>query len=161
MQSLAGPMLRRASVDDAACVAGLNGHVQGWHAAQYPASFFAEPDPDALKGYFAGRLAEADVTCLLAGDPTAVGYALCVLQVREQSVFSPAVRRLTVEHIAVAPEARRQGIGSALLAGARALARELACDEIMLDTWEANHAAHAFFAANGFAVRRMLFRATP
>jgi hypothetical protein len=31
----------------------------------------------------------------------------------------------------------------------------------MLDTWEANHAAHAFFRAAGFAPRRMLFRAVP
>jgi hypothetical protein len=37
----------------------------------------------------------------------------------------------------------------------------LAVDEILLDTWEANHAAHAFFRAEGFAPRRMLFRAVP
>jgi GNAT superfamily N-acetyltransferase len=71
------------------------------------------------------------------------------------------VRRLTVDHIAVAPDARRQGHGSALLAAARALARDLGASEVMLDTWEANHEAHAFFAANGFAVRRMLYRAVP
>ena len=71
----------------------------------------------------------------------------------------PGVRRLLVDHIGVAPEARRQGMGRALLGAARGLASELDCAEILLDTWEANHAAHAFFAANGFAVRRMLFHA--
>jgi GNAT superfamily N-acetyltransferase len=113
-----------------------------------------------LMAHFAERLAEADVTCFLAGDP-AVGYAICALQARAASVFSPPQRRLLVDHIAVAPQARRQGVGRALLAAARGLARDLACDEILLDTWEANHDAHAFFAANGFAVRRMLFRSRP
>ena len=50
---------------------------------------------------------------------------------------------------------------AALLAAARGLARDLACDEVLLDTWEANHEAHAFFAATGFAPRRMLWRAVP
>lgn len=150
--------LRRAVVGDAAVVAGLNAHVQGWHAAHYPGVFHAEPERAALTAHFAARLADPDVTCFLAGKP-AQGYAICVLQMREASVFSPGVRRLLVDHIGVAPEARRQGMGRALLGAARGLASELDCAEILLDTWEANNTAHAFFAANGFAVRRMLFHA--
>ena len=152
--------IRRAGPDDAAAVAALNAHVQGWHAAHYPEAFFPQPDPAALTAHFAGRLAEPGVTCLLAGDPAA-GYALCSLQERGLSVFSPPVRRLMIEHVAVAPQARRRGIGTALLAEARALAQGLGLDEILLDTWEGNHAAHAFFEAHGFALRRMLYRATP
>lgn len=152
--------LRRATPDDAATIAALNAHVQGWHAEHYPEAFFPHPDPAALTAHFAARLAEPGTTCLLAGDP-ALGYALCSLQERGLSVFSPPVRRLLIDHIAVAPQARRRGIGTALLHAARALARELSCDEVLLDTWEANHDAHAFFAANGFAPRRMLFRALP
>ena len=54
------------------------------------------------------------------------------------------------------------GLGMlALLDAARALARDLNVDEILLDTWEANHDAHAFFRSAGFSPRRMLFRATP
>jgi ribosomal protein S18 acetylase RimI-like enzyme len=154
------PPLRRASPADAALVARLNAHVQGWHAAQYPEAFFPSPDPAALAAHFAERLADPGVTCLLAGDPAA-GYALCTLQDRPASIFSPPVRRLLVDHIAVAPQTRRQGIGRALLAAARALARDLGADEVLLDTWEANRDAHAFFAACGFAPRRMLFRALP
>jgi len=154
------PPIRRAGPQDAALVADLNAHVQGWHAAAYPEAFFPSPDGNALTAHFRARLEDQGVTCFLAGEP-ALGYALCSLQERPPSVFSPPVRRLMVDHIAVAPDARRQGIGRALLAAARALARELDCDEVLLDTWEANHAAHAFFAAEGFAVRRMLFRALP
>ena len=153
-------MIRRATPADAATLARLNAHVQGWHAAQYPEAFFPDPAPKALATYFADRLADPTCTAFLAGDPP-LGYALCALQTRELSIFSPGYRRLMVDHIAVAPEARRQGHGRALLDAARQLARDLQVDEIMLDTWEANTDAHAFFRANGFEPRRMLFRATP
>ena len=152
--------MRHATPADAATVAALNAHVQGWHAAHYPEAFFPAPDPAALTAHFAARLAEPGVTCFLAGDP-ALGYALCSRQERPLSVFSPPVRRLMVDHIAVAPAARRQGLGRALLAAARALAREIGADEILLDTWAANTEAHAFFRAEGFAPRRMLFHALP
>jgi ribosomal protein S18 acetylase RimI-like enzyme len=134
--------------------------VQGWHAAHYPEAFHPSPDPAALTAHFAERLADPACTAFLAGDPAA-GYALCQLHLREPSIFSPGYRRLMVDHIAVAPEARRQGLGRALLAAARQLARDLQADEIMLDTWETNTEAHAFFRAAGFSPRRMLFRAVP
>lgn len=153
-------ILRRATAADAATLARLNAHVQGWHAVQYPKTFFAVPDPEGLVAYYEGRLAEPGCTAFLAGDP-GDGYALCSLQSREASVFSPAIQRLLVEQLAVAPEVRRQGVGRALMQAARDLARELQADEIVLDTWEANHAAHEFFRAEGFEPVRMLFRRKP
>jgi ribosomal protein S18 acetylase RimI-like enzyme len=153
-------MIRRATSTDAPTLARLNAHVQSWHAAHYPEAFFPNPDPQAMIAYFADRLADPACTAFLTGDP-ATGYALCQLLIRETSIFSPGYRRVMVDHIAVAPEVRRQGQGRALLQAARDLARDLQADEIMLDTWEANHDAHAFFRANGFTPRRMLFRATP
>jgi ribosomal protein S18 acetylase RimI-like enzyme len=153
-------MIRRATPEDAATLARLNAHVQSWHAAHYPEAFFPNPDLVALTAWFADRLADPACTAFLAGDP-ALGYALCMLQTRDISIFSPGYRRLMIDHIAVAPQARREGHGRALLNAARHLARDLKVDEIMLDTWEANHDAHAFFRAAGFAPRRMLFRATP
>jgi ribosomal protein S18 acetylase RimI-like enzyme len=151
---------RRAGIADAATLASLYAHVQAWHAAQYPDVFFARPDPAGLTRWFADRLADPACTAFLVGEPAA-GYALCALQSREASVFSPAIRRLLIDHIAVAPDARRNGLGRTLLDAARGLARDLAVDEILLDTWEANTEAHAFFRAAGFSPRRMLFRATP
>ena len=152
--------LRRATPKDAATVARLNAHVQGWHAAHYPEAFFPNPDPAGLVAHFADRLADDACTVFLTGDPP-LGFALCTLQSRDLSVFSPPVRRLLIDHVAVAPEARRKGHGRALLRAARGLARDLAVDEILLDTWDANADAHAFFRAEGFLPRRMLFRATP
>ena len=153
-------MIRRAAPADAPTLARLNAHVQSWHAAHYPEAFFPAPDPEALSQYFTDRLSDPGCTAFLTGDP-ATGYALCQLILRDTSIFSPGYRRLMIDHIAVAPEVRRQGQGRALLRAARDLARDLNADEILLDTWEANHDAHAFFRANGFQPRRMLFRATP
>lgn len=151
---------RRATPADAPVLARLNAHVQGWHAAHYPAVFHPDPDPEALTRWFAARLADPASTAFLTGEP-ATGYALCQLQAREASVFSPAVRRVLLDHIAVAPDARRRGQGRALVSAVRDLARELGAEEILLDTWEANTDAQAFFRAAGFEPRRMLFRATP
>lgn len=151
---------RRATLADSATLARLNAHVQGWHAAHYPEAFFPDPDLTALTNHFRDRLSDPACTAFLTGDP-ATGYALCTLQTRETSIFSPGYRRLMVDHIAVAPQARRRGQGRALLAAARALARDLQAGEILLDTWEANKEAHAFFRAEGFLPRRMLFRAVP
>ena len=107
-------MIRRATLDDAATLARLNTHVQSWHATHYPEAFFPNPDPKALTAYFADRLSDPACTAFVAGDP-ATAYALCQLITRETSIFSPGYRRLMVDHIAVAPEARRQGQGRALL----------------------------------------------
>jgi ribosomal protein S18 acetylase RimI-like enzyme len=152
--------LRRASVADAAILADLNTHVQAWHAAHYPEVFFAAPDRQGLVDWFAERLADPACTAFLVGDPPA-GYALCSFQQRAGNVFSPPVQRLMIDHVGVAPKARRLGHGRSLLEAARGLARDLGVDEILLDTWEANTEAHAFFRAMGFSPRRMLFRATP
>ncbi|MGL4236892.1 GNAT family N-acetyltransferase [Tabrizicola sp.] len=152
--------VRRATPGDVAIVARLNAHVQGWHATRYPDVFFPNPDPAGLLAFFTDRLADPACTVFLTGDPP-VGYALCQLQTREANAFSPPIRRLLIDHVAVAPEARRLGHGRALLQAARDLARDLKADEILLDTWEANHDAHAFFRSEGFALRRMLFRSTP
>lgn len=154
------PRIRRATLADAATLARLNSHVQAWHAAHYPEAFFPHPDPQALTDWFADRLQDPACTAFLLGEP-ATAYALCQLQTREPSIFSPGYRRLMVDHIAVAPEARRKGQGRALLLAARQLAKDLQASEILLDTWEANAEAHAFFRAAGFSPRRMLFRATP
>lgn len=153
-------MIRRATAQDVAALVRLNAHLQAWHATHYPDSFFPDPDPAALAAWFAERLADPACTAFLAGEPAA-GYGLCSLQTRAASPFSPGYRRLMIDQIAVAPEARRQGLGRALLDAARQLARDLGAEEILLDTWEGNTEAHAFFRANGFAPRRMLFRATP
>lgn len=147
--------VRRAGPDDLEHVVRLNAFVQGWHAAHYPEVFHATPDPDALRAHFAAAMADPAVTVFLSGDPPAA-YAMCALRDRPANAFSPARRRLTIEHVATDPGQRRQGHARALFA-AEALAREAGCHEIVLDTWAANSEAHAAFRALGYAPQRHLF----
>jgi ribosomal protein S18 acetylase RimI-like enzyme len=50
----------------------------------------------------------------------------------------------------VAPDARRAGVGGALLDAAAAWARDRGCDGLVLSVTESNAAARAFYEAEGF-----------
>jgi GNAT superfamily N-acetyltransferase len=150
------PVIRRATPRDAGVLADLNRHVQDWHAATYPDVFKTTTDPVAVTEWFADVLRDPDCAAFIAGDP-AQGYVTCTLLVRPENPFAHAARRMMIDQIGVAPLARRQGVGQALIKAAMDHARDMGCGEIMLDTWALNHEAHAFFRAQGLAPRRMLF----
>jgi GNAT superfamily N-acetyltransferase len=59
-------------------------------------------------------------------------------------------RGLDLHHLYVAPEARGQGIGSALLAASEAHGRELGCSYLIIGTHADNSAAHAFYTAQAY-----------
>jgi ribosomal protein S18 acetylase RimI-like enzyme len=50
----------------------------------------------------------------------------------------------------VAPDARRAGVGRALLDAAETWARDRGCDRLVLSVTESNDAARAFYEAHGF-----------
>jgi ribosomal protein S18 acetylase RimI-like enzyme len=152
--------VRRATPADLDALIRLNAHVQDWHAAHHPETFLAAPDPAAVRAHFADALADPAATLLLSGEPPCA-YAVCTLRDRPANAFSPPRRRLSIDQIATDPAHRRQGHARALLDAARALARELGCHEIILDTWADNADAHAVFRAMGFAPQRHLFARLP
>lgn len=151
---------RRATAADLDALVRLNAHVQSWHATHHPETFHAAPDPAAVHAHFAAALADSAVTILLSGEPPCA-YALCALRDRPANAFSPPRRRLSIDQIATDPAHRRQGHALALLGAACALAREAACDEVILDSWADNADAHAVFRAMGFAPQRHLFARAP
>lgn len=59
---------------------------------------------------------------------------------------------LEVERIYADPKYKRQGIGSALMATAKAQAREKGFDSIWLGVWQKNLDSVAFYKAQGFDV---------
>jgi GNAT superfamily N-acetyltransferase len=65
--------------------------------------------------------------------------------------------RAWVEDLAVDPERRSQGIGAALLAAARAWARERGAVHLELDSAEARTDAHRFYEREGAAYRAISF----
>ena len=150
--------LRDATTSDIDALLTLNRYVQAWHAETYPAAFKADPDPMAMRRFFNELLESQDAFVTLAemgGQP--VGYLFATHQTRPETHISLARWRVHIEHVCVAPEARRCGIASLLLENATERARALGCDEITLDTWAANDTAHATFEKNGFVTTRLWY----
>ena len=130
----------------------LNAHVQGWHAAHYPEVFFARPGPRRPARLFRRPACRPRLHRLPGRRPAAGLCALHACRPREPS-------HLLARHPAPdgRPYRRRpRGPASGPWPGAsgcrtRTWPASLLADEILLDTWEANHDAHAFFRADGFA----------
>jgi ribosomal-protein-alanine acetyltransferase len=55
-----------------------------------------------------------------------------------------------VLNLAVAPESRRRGVGSALLRAGLTALRQRKVDEVFLEVRESNHSAQALYLAHGF-----------
>ncbi len=142
--------VRRASQPDVPVLAALSELVQQLHHAALPEEFKA-PDARANVAFFTARLTEPSVTALLAesgADP--VGYALTEQVRREESDFTVPRATLYVQHIAVIPAARRQGVGRRLMAAVDEEARRRGLDEVALDYWSFNTGAQQFYASLGF-----------
>ena len=151
-------IVRRAEADDAAVVASLNADVQAIHAQALPQRF-KSPSPDAFSPEHAASLiSDPDNLVYLAildGEP--VGYAYAEIAHRPETPFNYAFSMIHLHHISVRPQARRCGVGRALLASVRAEAEKAGIDLITLDVYMFNEAAREFFRREGFSpyVERM------
>lgn len=144
-------LLRRATVDDAPTLAALNRWVHEPHVAAEPA-VYPPLDPAAAEAWARERLAAADVRALVAEvDGVAVGLVVTQVVRRPATPFTFARAFLLVDQLAVAPAARRRGVGRALMAAVRDLARELGLARIELDVRAWNQGAVAFYRALGWA----------
>jgi ribosomal protein S18 acetylase RimI-like enzyme len=126
--------VRIATATDAAALSRLNAAFQG-----------SGDDAATL----AVRLAEPGLTerALLAEvDGRAVGFA----GLRVSPGLFYAEPRAELTELYVEPEARRHGVGRALIATAAELARRAGAEELWALTWEQNHAALALYRAMGF-----------
>lgn len=153
--------IRAASETDLDSLVRLNQVVQSLHAALYPDDFKAVVDPAAVRAYFAARLdGPHGGTAIAEADGKPVGYILFDVEVRPETPLTPDRARIYVQHIAVAPEARRRGVATALMRHVETRAIFEGIDEIALDCWAANRDAQCFFAAQGFAVFNVALRKT-
>ena len=105
------------------------------------------------------RAAEADAAAIaeLLGQ---LGYPSSDEQVRtrlERFELMPGAEACRVTALAVAPNARRRGVGLALMEAAEALAREQGCFRVEVTCRSDRHAAHALYRDLGFEERRHRF----
>lgn len=103
------------------------------------------PGPEVLTTRLYSLLAGSDVIAFLAGDPA---VAVALLTLRPNVWYDGPV--VLVDELYVAPEARRRGFGSALLAAVESLTRERGGEliEIAVDGTDAD--AHRFYKRHGY-----------
>ena len=102
-----------------------------------------------IDGFFRGELAEP-LAVVLAVDATDQALGLAELSIRRDPAGCRADRVAYLEGWFVVPEARRQGIGRALIAAAEDWARSQGCRAFASDTRADNGGAAAAHRALGF-----------
>lgn len=133
------PEIRRATVADLGALAPL------FHA--YRAFYGRAGDEAAAERYLEGRLAAGDAVVLLARlDGNAVGFTL--LYPTFSSVRLAPLWLLN--DLFVAPEARRAGLGAALLRAAEEAARAAGAGGLFLRTARDNLPAQALYESLGW-----------
>ena len=143
--------IRPATSLDVSILSRLSADVQRLHAEHHPGIFKMPENEDFAISFFEEMLTDPTVHMFLAEENgNAVGCIVCKLIERLESPFTFAARTLLIDQISVRPEARRQGVGAALMHQAELLAKELNLERIHLDSWDFNLDAHAFFERLGY-----------
>ncbi len=143
--------IRKAIATDGSLLSSLCVDVQSLHAKHYPDLFKMPQSHDFAASFFGDMLADPATTIFIAEkNGAALGYVLCKLIERPESLFKFGMRYLDIDQISVRPAARGRGVGAALIKRAEALANEMNVQKIQLDSWGFNTGAHAFFEKQGF-----------
>ncbi len=160
------PTVRRARNEDYDGYVDLAGRFDAVSAATAPAYYGPPKSPARTRPGFEALLASPNAALFVAdtgGWP--VGYALVELRHDPPAGAADPGNLLpqawaNVLEIIVAEAWRRGGTGGALLAAARAWARERGCRELRLSVFEGNAPARAFYRALGFAPRNTIMAQT-
>jgi GNAT superfamily N-acetyltransferase len=148
--------VRRATEADLDRLGALNAGIQQLHADGRP-DLFRAPDHEALRTFFAERLADGAIILIADLDGTAAGYLLAEINERPANPFRYASTVLYVHHIAVDPAVQRHGVGQQLMDAVVTIGRAENADAVRLDSWFFNQDAHGFFEAEGFAPLNVIF----
>ena len=142
---------RDATIEDAAIINRLVDVVQAIHAEALPGHFKPAQETGFPPKAIARHLKQPGAfvaLCLVDGEPA--GYIGVRVINRRQDGLRYAQKVFMLDQIAVAPAFRRQGVGRALIEQFRARAKAAKADKIVLEVWDFNAEALAFFAACGF-----------
>lgn len=144
-------VLRPAGPADAAVLATLNHHVHDMHVEAEPERYSATDDA-VVASRFEAFLADAHTDIVVADvDGAPAGYVVVVGVVQPAHAFAPERRFALVDQIAVAPTARRRGVGRLLMEFAADRASARGFEELQLDVRSHNADARAFYEELGYA----------
>jgi ribosomal protein S18 acetylase RimI-like enzyme len=147
----AGPLVRRATVDDLPALGSLGTLLVEAHHAFDPARFLAATGrtPDGYAAFLRSQLDDPNVVLLVAEQEGRVaGYVYGALEGYDyMSLRGPAG---VLHDLVVDPASRGAGVGRALLEAALEDLRSRGAPRVVLSTAERNEAAQRLFARLGF-----------
>lgn len=145
------PHIRPAQSTDLPALVNLNAVAQDLHVRLAPALYRADWQEAEIARSWAARLTDPRHLVLVAEiDDRVAGALWAEVLNRPQSELTQPRRRLQVQHLVVAEEARRQGLARALLAQVEALAAREGYASVTLDARAENEAAQAAFRRLGY-----------
>ncbi len=142
--------VRRATLADVDAAAELAGHLARLHHATDPERFFLPERVEAgYAGWFRRVLRDTKAVLLVAEDAGAVtGYAYGGLEERSWNLLLDD--HGAIHDLYVRDEARRAGVGDALLGELIRELEALGAPRIVLSVMPSNHPAQRLFARFGF-----------
>jgi ribosomal protein S18 acetylase RimI-like enzyme len=143
--------IRAARISDSDFVGGLASSLlefgsPAWRAPDALAPGFAEVLASAVRAH------DARSTVLIAQRTDGTRLGFISLKLREDAI---GVERGHVADLAVIEDARRIGVGTALMKAGETWARERGVSALSLDVWSTNEQARAFYTSLGFSVESL------
>jgi len=151
--------VRLATMDDAEVIARQTSSVQRLHTEALP-DIFKPPSADLFPAQKLARLIQ-DPTCIVAVaviNGKVVGHIYGAVVKRVETEFNPALSYVYIHQIGVTDDARRQGVGTALIDFIQDRARALGLTAVQVDHWAFNTRARGFFEACGFSPMKIVMR---
>lgn len=146
--------IRRAKEKDMKRVMKLLNEVLEIHAKIRPDVFVSgstKYSEEELREIFADD--EKPVFVAVDDADEVLGYAFCVIHKLPEKPYIHPITMLYIDDLCVDEKARGQHIGQQLYEHVVSYARELGCHSVMLNVWEGNDSAKAFYRNVGMKVK--------
>ena len=158
-------IIRQATEADYEQLCDLFAELDTFHRVARPDLFRKPEGPPRDRSHVARLIASPASAILVAAQPDARilhGFATLIGHERPATPVRPARRIVEIDNLCVRVDARRQGIGSALVEDADRWAQRKGYDGIELSVHAFNDDARKFYEASGFetALLRMTRAAT-
>jgi ribosomal protein S18 acetylase RimI-like enzyme len=146
--------IRAATADDYDQLCALADQGDALHRAHLPHLFRAPAGPAREKDYILGLLADEDVGLFVAeGDAGLLGFVKVIVRDTPPIPIKVPRRFAVVDNVAVREDARRAGVGRALMDRAHEWAQGKGATEIELNVYAFNASARAFYDSLGYETR--------
>lgn len=151
-------VLEKATSEDREGVNALATEVHSLHVAWRPDIYEMPRELYPLERFQEGL--EAGSLYVARQEKKVVGYAAIKIRNIDRAGRVPR-RVLLVDEICVSRAHRRQGIGRAMMASLRELAKTETCTDLQLGVYPQNREAIAFYEACGFSTQSITMSAKP